>query len=264
MTPKAIEMFRGWIDALCDERWFCLYGDGLCVAALFVAKYGAGFTWRQILIGLVAFAVWHSGADILRRSALGRKFQRVQFRISLTNFRQALVDAGICSEDEVRQNNGALWESLGAYSSGDVRFTWLEQNLFFLNQSGLFTDRLKLTIGLKPFGARVEQVEGRWLRDCIELRGRGDAYELVLLKAENREWGGVPGRPEGPSLLLMTLPNDFLLNLQKPVKRKMRKIDAWHAQQRTILERAGVKYCEDHEGGASYQTPYASLDWWPF
>jgi hypothetical protein len=43
--------------------------------------------------------------------------------VGLTHLAQALVEAGIYSEDEVKQNNGAIWDSLGTYSSGYITFT---------------------------------------------------------------------------------------------------------------------------------------------
>jgi len=259
MIHKVIEVFRGWIDALCDERWFRLYGNGLCLSALLIAKYAAGFTWRQILMGVVAFAVWHSGAQLLRHSEKQRKFQRVHFRIGLTHFGQALIDAGIYSEDDVKQNNRALSESLGAYSSGYLTFTWLQQDLFFMNTASHFAEFAEITIYLKPFGDRAEKI-GKWLPDCLALRGM-DEYELVLSRVEDRG----PMGEEGHTLVLMKLPCDFLRSLQEPLKRR-ETITGHFQRQREMLERVGLKYWEQEEmpGVWDYRGKYADLRWWTF
>ncbi len=116
MIKRGIEALQNALEVLCDEKWFRLYGNCLCILALVVAKYGAGLTWRQVLVGLLVIGIWNSGSELLRHDEKKRKFQRIQFRIGLTHLGQALVDAGICSEDEVKQDNGALWDSLGPYS----------------------------------------------------------------------------------------------------------------------------------------------------
>ncbi len=259
MIKKAIEAFQSGLDVLFDERWFPLYGNGLCIAALLVAKYGAGFTWRQVLVGMLAFAVWHSGAKLLRYSEKTRKFQRVQFRIGLTHFGQALVDAGIYSEDEVKQNNGALSESLGAYSSGYITFTWLQPDLFFMNTAGHFAEFAEITVYLKPFGDRALKI-GKSLPDCLELRGK-DEYELVLSKVEDRG----PMGEEGNTLVLMKLPHDFLRSLQGPLKRA-ETITGHFQRQREMLERVGLKYWEHDEMSDvwGYQGKYADFRWWEF
>lgn len=259
MTQKAIEVFRGGLDALCDERWFRLYGNGLYMSALLIAKYAAGFTWRQVLIGVIALAAWHSGAELLRHSEKTRKFQRVQFRIGLTHFGQALVDAGIYSEDEVKQNNDTLSESLGAYSSGYISFTWLEPNLFFMNTASHFAEFAEITIYLKPFGDRTLKI-GKSLPDCLELRGK-DEYELVLSKVEDRG----PMGEEGRTLVLMKLPCEFLQSLQTQPKRHER-YTAHFDRQRGILERAGLTYWSDEEVSDAwdFRGEYADLHWWTF
>jgi len=260
MTYKAIEVFRGGLDKVCDERWFRLYGNCLCVLALVVAKYGAGFTWRQVLIGVVAFAVWHSGAELLRHSEKTRKFQRVQFRIGLAHFGQALVDAGIYSEDEVKQNSSALWESLGAYSSGYITFTWLQPDLFFMNTSSQFAEFAETTIYLKPFGDRALKI-GKSLPDSLELRGK-DEYELVLSKVEDRG----PMGEEGHTLVLMKLPYEFFRSLQEPTNWNLRRIADYHKRQDEILERVGLKRWQDDEVSDAwdYRGKYAELHWWTF
>lgn len=63
-------------DALCDKRWFPLYGNGLCIAAPLIAKYGAGFSWRQILVGYLVYGIWQTGQDFLQRPHRKPEFQR--------------------------------------------------------------------------------------------------------------------------------------------------------------------------------------------
>jgi hypothetical protein len=263
MMKRGIEAFQNGVDALCDEKWFRLYGNCLCVLALIVAKYGVGFTWRQVLVGWLALGIWSSGSELLRHDEKKRKFQRVRFRIGLTHLGQALVDAGIYSEDEVKQNNGALWESLGPYSSGYITFTWMEQDLFFMNTASIFSEFAELTINLKPFGRRAEQIGNRFqLPDSIELRGK-DEYELLLIKSESRcGWDS----PEGPTLTLIKLPCEFFRTLQGPPKWNIRKILENEKRQNEILESAGLTRWQDSEVVNSwyYRGQYAELHWWTF
>jgi hypothetical protein len=263
MIKRAIEAFQSGLDAVCDEKWFRLYGNCLCILVLIVAKYGAGLTWRQVLVGLLGIGIWSSGIELLRHDERKRKFQRVQFRIGLTHLGQALVDAGIYTEDEIKQNNGALWDSLGPYSSGYITFTWLEQDLFFMNTASVFSEFAELTISLKPLGRRAEQSGNRLqLSDCIELRGK-DGYELLLIKSESRcGWDS----PEGPTLTLIKLPYEFFRSLQEPTNWNTRRITDYHKRQDEILERAGLKRWQDDEVSDfwDYRGKYADLHWWTF
>ena len=104
------------------------------------------------------FAIWNSGSALLRYHEKKRKFQRVQFRIGLNHFRQALIGAGIYSEDELEPDNGVVWESLGSHSSGYITFTWLQPDLFFMNTASTFSEFAELTISLKPLGRRAEEL----------------------------------------------------------------------------------------------------------
>jgi hypothetical protein len=265
MMKRAIEAFQNGLDAVCDEKWFRLYGNGLCILALAVAKYGADFTWRQVLVGLLVVGIWNSGSELLHHDEKKRRFQRVQFRIGLTHFGQALVDAGIYSEDEVKQNSSALWDSLGTYSSGYITFAWLQQDLFFMNAASAFSESAELTISLKPFGRRAEEIGNplRRLPDCIELRDRGDAYELVLIKSENRR-GWID--PEGSAVTLMKLPYAFFRSLQGPPKWNIRKILENEKRQNEILQSAGLTRWQDSEvlSAWDYKGQYADLHWWTF
>jgi hypothetical protein len=239
-----------------------LYGNGLYVLAIVVAKYAAGFTWRQVLVGWLVISICNAGSELLHVAEQKPKFQRIQFRIGLTDLGRALIDAGIYSEDEVKQNNSALLESLGPYSSGYITFTWLQQDLFFMNTASVFSEFAELTINLKPFGDRALEFGDpmRHLPDCIELRGRGDAYELVLTKSENRRgWDS----PEKPALALIRLPHEFLHLLQQDPERY--KGD-YHKRQDEILERAGLKHWQDNEVSDfwDYRGKYAELHWWTF
>jgi hypothetical protein len=264
MMKRAIEAFQNGLDAVCDQKWFRLYGNLLCILALIVVKYGAGLTWRQVLVGLLGIWIWSSGIELLGHEEKKRKFQRVQFRISLIHLGQALVDAGISSEDEIKQNNEALWDSLGPYSSGYITFTWLEQDLFFMNTGSVFSEFAELTISLKPFGRRADEIGNplRHLPDCIELRSKGDAYELVLIKSENRR-GWID--PEGPTVALIKLPYEFLRSLQIQPKRH-ESLMAYFDKQRGMLERVGLKYWADDEMSDvwDYKGKYADLHWWTF
>lgn len=261
MIKRTIKAFQGGLDTLCDEKWFRLYGNCLCILALIVAKYGAAFTWRQVLFALLVIGIWNSGLELLGHEEKKRKFQRVQFRISLIHLGQALIDAGIFSDDEIKQNNGALWDSLGPYSSGYITFTWLEQDLFFMNTASVFSEFAELTISLKPFGRRADEIGNplRHLPDCIELRSKEDGYELVLIKSENRR-GWID--PEGPTVALIKLPYEFLRSLQTQPKRH-ESLMAYFDKQRGMLERVGLKYWADDEMSDvwDYKGKYADLHW---
>lgn len=252
MIRKAVEAFHNVLDALCDKRWFRLYGNGLCIAALLITKYGAGFSWRQVLVGYLVYGIWQAGSDFLQRPYRKPKFQRIQFSIGLTHLGQALIDAGIYSEDEVKQNNGALWDCVGRCNCYNITFTWMEQNLFFLNESCRFSEFAELSICLKPFGDRALKIDSDFWYDRIELRGK-DEYELVLIKSENQrgKWRGELPDDEGPTLTLIKLPWELFHSLQEPLKGHgsfLKRMTDQENRQREILERAG-------------QGKYASLDW---
>jgi hypothetical protein len=177
MIESAMKAFQNGLDALCDKKWFWLYGNCLGALALVVAKYGAGLTWRQVFVGLLVYGLWQSGSEFHQRIAKKQDFQRIQFRISLVHLGQALIDAGIYSEDEVKQNSGALWDCVGRSNCYCITFTWMEQDLFLLNDENIGSD---------------------FWQDSIELRGR-DEFELVLIKSENHEgnWHGELPDDEG-------------------------------------------------------------------
>jgi hypothetical protein len=257
MIRKGKTTFNGRSAVFGEKKWSWLYADFLFLAAIAVAKYGAGLTWRQVLVGLLLVAILLWAADLQRKP----DFTRVQFTIALTALGAALVDEGIYSHDEVKQWSSAIWAGLGPYSTGRISFSWLEQDLFFMSQDGLFSESAKLTINLKPFGRRASDIENDWVWDCIELRSGDDGYELVLIKAENRRWEGIPGKPEGSVLPLIKLPYEFLANLQKAPGGK--NMAVWHEGQREVLEQAGLNYYE-HDGDSGYQTKYAQLDWQTF
>lgn len=267
MMKKAIEAFQNGLDFLCDEKWFRLYGNCLCILALFVAKYGAGFTWRQVLFGLLVVGIWNSGSDLLQRAEKKPNFQRVQFRIGLTHLGQALVDAGIYNEDEVKQNSGALWDCVGRCNCYSITFTWLEQKLFFLNESSRFSEFAELSISLKPFGDRALKIDSDFWYDRIELRGK-DEYELVLIKSENQrgKWRGKLPDDEGPSITLIKLPWELFRIMQEPLKGHgsySKRLTEYKKQQDEILERVGLK-CDEMSEVWNYQGKYASLNWETF
>ena len=264
MIKRAIKAFQNGLIDVCDEKWFRLYGNCLCILALVVAKYGAGFTWRQVLVGWLVICIWDAGSGLLERVNRKSKFQRIQVRIGLTDLGQAFVDAGIYSEEEIRQSGGAIWHSLGPYSNGYITFTWLEQDLFFMNTASAFSESAELTISLRPFGRRAEELGNplQKLPDCIELRGWEHAYELVLIKSEHRAgWT----EPEGPSVTLIKLPYEFLHSLQSRPRRH-ESYTSHFDRQRGMLERAGLTYWPGGEVPEAwdFRGKYADLHWWTF
>ena len=268
---KAIEAFQGGLDALCDKKWFRLYGNCLGALALVVAKYGAGLTWRQVFVGLLVYGLWQSGSEFHQRIAKKQDFQRIQFRISLVHLGQALIDAGIYSEDEVKQNSGALWDCVGRSNCYCITFTWMEQDLFLLNDENRFESRnsrfRKSVIHLKPFGDRALKIDSDFWYDRIELRGK-DEYELVLIKSENQrgKWRGKLPDDEGPTITLIKLPWELFRIMQEPLKGHgsyFKRLTEYKKQQDEILERVGLK-CDEMSEVWNYQGKYASLDWETF
>lgn len=260
MFARMLEAFRSVLDVFFDEKWFRLYANLLFILALLLVKYGAGFTWRQVLYFWLAACIWTIGSALSRHVNKPPKFKRIQFRIGITDLGQALIDAGINTAEEIEQNN-ALSESLGTYSSGYITFTWLEPELYFMNDSSRFAESPELSISLKPFGERAKQIRS-WVGDCIELRGTLKGYELALIKAEHRKgWA----HPEGDVLTLMMLPYEFIHSLQKePSPRE--SLTAFFDRQREMLERTGLKYLNDLEVREAwdYKGKYAVLHWWEF
>jgi len=271
MIKKTIEAFQGGLDVFFNERWFRLYGNGLGVTALLVAKYGAGFTWRQVLVGWLAMAIWNSGSALQRYDEKKRKFQRVQFRIGLTHFRQALIDADIYTDDELNADEKIVLESLGRLSSGYLTFTWLEHGLFFMNDLNCFSREAEATIYLKSFGNRREKLTSRFpggldfeLQDYLHLRpARSDGgYELVLVRHEDtHDEHGFPNYPSG--LTLLRIPLVFLQSLQmSPEQHKYMR--AHFDEQEKALESVGLKLWQDTEVSEAwdYRGKYADLHWW--
>jgi hypothetical protein len=261
ITRRAIEAFQHGLDVLFEKRWFRLYGNFLCIVALVIAKYGIGLTWWQVFVGWIAYGVWNSGSHLLKAYVEKPKFQRIQFRIGITNLADALVDAGIYSKDEVGQHASELYKTLGKASTGYITFTWLERDLFFMNDDSRFSEFAESTISLIPFDNRALEGNTKYaMPDCIELRGKGDAYELVLIKSENRR-GWID--PEGPTVTLISIPYEFLRNLQEPGKGYKW---VWGAlkRQREILESTGLEYWQDAEVPSAwdYRGKYANLHWW--
>jgi hypothetical protein len=267
MIRKAIEAFQRGIGDLCSDKWFGLYGNCLIVLAIVVAKYGLGLTWRQFLIGWLVLGIFQTGIRL--QQSLGRKptFQRVQFRICLTHLGQALVDAGIYNEDEVKQNSGALWDCVGRCNCYSITFTWLEQKLFFLNESSRFWEIAELCISHKTIGDRALKIDSDFWYDRIELRGK-DEYELVLIKSENQrgKWRGKLPDDEGPTITLIKLPWELFRIMQEPLKGHgsyFKRLTEYKKQQDEILERVGLK-CDEMSEVWNYQGKYASLDWETF
>ena len=237
-----------------------LFGSCLFALSLLLAVYAAGFGWRQVAFGLLAVYAWVFGVDLLNAARDPKRFIRVQFRIGIRGLAKALVDGGIYSEEEIAEYSNEIWATLGEYSDGHIEFTWLQPDLFFMQKVNVFAAYPELTIGLIPLGDCTKS-GSRLLRDCIELRPAKNAYELVLIKAENRK-----ARPknEGPSLTLIKLPYEFMHSLQGLYKRKT--LTEVFKLQREILEKSGLTYWEDEEvwGHWDYRGEYANLHWWKF
>jgi len=276
MIKRAMKAFQNGLDAVCDEKWFRLYGNGLCIAALLIAKYGAGFSWRQVLVGYLVYGIWQAGSDLLQCPCQKTEFQRVQFRIELTYLGQALIDAGIYSEDEVKQNSGALRDCVGRCNCYNITFTWMEQDLFFLNDENRFESRnlhyIKSVMHLKPFGNRALKIDSDFWYDRIELRGR-DEYELVLIKYEDQirrfRYGSSFPVDDEPTVTLIKLPWELFRSLQEPLKGHgslLKRMTDRENREHEILKRTGLKYWQDDEMSDvwHYQGKYASLDWETF
>jgi hypothetical protein len=227
-----------------------------------ILAFIARFSVRQSVVLTLMLTVLAKNLERLTEQK--PKFQRIQFRIGLTGFRQSLIDAGIYGEDEVNAQGDSQWESLGPYSSGYITFYWLEHDLFFMPTASHFSERAEVAIDLQPFGSRTQKVGGR-LSDCIKLRpcvdaNFGGAYELVLIKSESRAgWDS----PEGPTVTLIKLPIEFFRALQAPPLTG----DSWGTEfklQREILERSGLKYWQDEEVHSAwdFRGKYADLHWW--
>jgi hypothetical protein len=99
--------------------------------------------------------------------------------LKLIHIRKALIAGEVyASDDPGESDDGVLFESLGIENHGHITFTWLEPELFFLNDTRFFSRIPELTIELNPQGARTSEIRGG-LWDCIELRPRERGYELA-------------------------------------------------------------------------------------
>ncbi len=143
---------------------------------MLLAVYGAGFSWRQLLVGAVAGTILYFAMQAFRDAFPKREFSRIQFKIDLTWIGQALLDANICGEEDLAESAGAVFESL---PGGRITFTWLGPGLYYMNVVNVFTARPELLIRLKAYGDRAKALEHS-LTDSIEFRITMEAIELVL------------------------------------------------------------------------------------
>lgn len=254
-----VRVYRKMRDEMSSEHWRVVRHLCLCLLALLLLRYSAGFTWWQIFIAGVAYCL----LDFYPSSERARKFHRMEFTISLTRLGQALIDAGVYTDDEVEQNNAALWASLGEYSRGRITFTWLQRDLFFMNTRGVFLDRPSLTIHLKSFGTPAEQMghplpSSGWitLRRESDSDDNIDGYHLLLFRHKKPNEAEAP-----PPLLLIRITDEFFQHLQD--RRDAWKSKNYFKRQDEILERMELKFFPG-VGHSNYGGKYADLHWYLF
>lgn len=224
----------------------CIY-----VAALLVAVYGAGFSWRQALIGGVALLIWQSADEMFKAAYAKPPFTRFQFRLGIEHLGRALVAAGLYG-DELEAAAGAIYA--GMTGKGWIIFTWLEPDLFYVNTTDRFSSTLEVSIDLPAFGARLPEREFQ-LADMIEMQSSAKGYELVLLSREQR-YGRSGSGDKG--IVLLLLPFAFLRSMQTTDPSESNRII------KEALTAAGYTYDSDPEvrQAWSYRNQYGSLRWW--
>ena len=176
--------------------------------AVLTAVYGAGFSWRAVLLGGLAILIWQYGDEVWRAAFAKPAFTRIQFRFGLNFLANALQDAGIYL-DELPEAAQAL--SDGLKGRGWIIFTWLEPELFYLDTENHFSSTLELSIDLASFGSRMPERVFQ-LSDMVELRSTSDGYELALVTREQRYASSGYTRDVG--LILFKLPYKFFWALQ--------------------------------------------------
>jgi hypothetical protein len=224
--------------------------------ALLIAVYGAGFSWRQVLIGAIALFLWEVGKEIWTRIFARQPFRRFQFRIDLPDLGRVVVEAGIYTLEELE--GGALdtfYQELSG--KGRIIFTWLEPELFYINATSAFSSTLEFSISLPAVGKRAEPLRTR-LADVVEIRSGDSCYEVVLLTSEQQYcW---PESTRNKGLVLFRLPYKFMWALQAVG-------EPWESNQKAhaiLAAEPDLKYREIAEvrNGWDYVGTYAVLKWW--
>jgi hypothetical protein len=230
-----------------------IIGLSLFAFAFAVAILGAGFSWRQVLLGSLALFIWELGSEIWKATFADPGFTRIQFRIGLV-IGKALYDAGLYADDS-SDSLSKIAEKMP--DGGWITFTWLEPDFFFINTANRYSSTLEFSVDLPMIGTRQNQARYE-LTDMIEMRSANDGYELVLLTREERYcW---PGTTRDKGLVLFSLPFRFLWAFQG-------KGDAWDREKKAhkmLAEIPGLEYHElaDVPTGWDYQNEYGSFRWW--
>jgi len=223
---------------------------GFFAIALLIVVYGAGFSWRMVILVGVAFVLYLVGDYFWVVAFAARPFTRFQFRIGL-NIGQALHDAGLYGEE--------LSEAVKLISNGMegrswITFTWLDPELFYINTTNQYSSTLEISIDLPAHGQRASKRTFE-LSDQIEMRTTTEGYELVLLTREQLySWSQ---STRGKGLVLFKLPYSFFWTLQgDPLKA--------HEKATEILKSAGLTYHSDPEvwNAWEYRSQYGSFRWW--
>ncbi|RZU35448.1 hypothetical protein [Edaphobacter modestus] len=224
---------------------------GCCffAVALLLAVYGAGFSWRAVIVTGGAFFLAGVGHEFWKSAHAPQPFARFQFRIGM-NIGEALHDAGLY--------NDALSEAAGLISKdmpgrGWIVFTWLEPELFYVNTTNHYSSTLEINIDLPAYGDRVSKRTFE-LSDQIEMRTTTEGYELALLTRE--QLYSLHGSTRGKGLVMFMLPYKFFWALQRGYES--------HDKAREILTAAGFTYQSDAEvmSAWDYRNKYGSLRWW--
>jgi hypothetical protein len=221
----------------------------LVAAAMLLAVYGAGFSWRNVIIAGIALWLWSAGEEFWKEAFAPRPFTRLQFRIRL-NVGEALQDAGLYGED-LSEAVGLI--STGMEGRGWIVFTWLERELFYVNTTNHYSSTLEISIDLPAYGAR-EKKRTFELSDMIEMRMTDQGYEVVLLTREQLYSAG-PARKIG--LVLFTLPYKVFWALQgDPFEA--------HKKASELLATAGFTYFSDAEvmSAWEFRNKYGTFRWW--
>jgi hypothetical protein len=226
----------------------------LFALAVCIGVYAAGFTWRQVVFGMLAAFTWQIGEGVWKTTFPPAAFRRMQFRVELDYLELALQRAGLY---EAEQAQAASVLSDGIPGKGRITFTWLERELFFVNTTNHYSSRLEFSIDLPSFGTRAPK-HGMELSDMLELRGTMEGYELVLLTREQRYcW---PETTHGQGLVLLSLPYKFFWAFQgsgEPWECRKNAADI-------LTALPNMEYRSDPEVPKAwdYHNEYVSLHWW--
>ena len=223
------------------------------VGAIVLAVYGAGFTWRQVLVGSLALLGYEIGTSLWKAAFPEPKFSRIRFRIEINDLPHALVDSGIYTEEYVLENWKAISESLGQYSGRVLQFTWLEKNLFFMNIGSFFAEKPEFAIEIAP--ANHPDTKSGLLNHRLELQYSDVGYDLVLVKSADIYKHNRPT----PGLSLLKIPYKFFWALQGDSETQKRAHDI-------LAGSTGLKYWDSdtHPSVWGYTGKYVGFRWFPF